>query len=150
GGGLPVGAYGGAAALMDRVSPSGGVYQAGTLSGNPLAVTAGLATLERLAADPPYGRLDAFAARLEHELAALLDGTTACVQRVGSLLTLFFGASRVRNYEEAVGCDTARFGEFFRRAIDLGVWLPPSQFEAWFVSSAHSDEDFERTVAAVR
>jgi glutamate-1-semialdehyde 2,1-aminomutase len=150
GGGLPVGAYGGAAAIMDQVAPRGGVYQAGTLSGNPLAVAAGLATLDRLSADPPYDRLERVSARLERELAGMLGERQACVQRVGSLLTLFFGVNRVRDYDDAVSADTGAFSDFFARAIDRGVWLPPSQFEAWFVSAAHTDADVEHTLSALR
>jgi glutamate-1-semialdehyde 2,1-aminomutase len=149
GGGLPVGAYGGRADLMKLVAPSGPVYQAGTLSGNPLAVAAGLAMLERLISEPPYAALEKAAAKLETGLAQALGGTRACIQRVGSMLTLFFGVSRVRDYDEALGADTARFARFFRAALDEGVWLPPSQFEAWFVSAAHSDADIDATVSAL-
>ena len=149
GGGLPVGAYGGRADLMKLLAPSGPVYQAGTLSGNPLAVAAGLATLELLCAAPPYAKLDGLAAKLEAGLAAALVGTRACVQRVGSMLTLFFGVEKVRNYDDALEADTARFARFFRAALAEGVWLPPSQFEAWFVSTAHSEADIDATVAAL-
>ena len=149
GGGLPVGAYGGSADLMKLVAPSGPVYQAGTLSGNPLAVAAGLAMLECLMREPPYAALETRAAKLEVGLAQALGGTRACIQRVGSMLTLFFGVSRVRDYDEALGADTARFARFFRAALDEGVWLPPSQFEAWFVSAAHSDADTDATVSAL-
>jgi len=149
GGGLPVGAYGGRADLMKQLAPSGPVYQAGTLSGNPLAVAAGLATIDRLCSDPPYARLDAMAAKLEAGLASALGPTRACIQRVGSLLTLFFGVSEVRDYDDALKADTARFARFFRAALAEGIWLPPSQFEAWFVSTAHSDADIDATVAAL-
>jgi glutamate-1-semialdehyde 2,1-aminomutase len=148
GGGLPVGAYGGRADVMDRIAPAGGVYQAGTLSGNPLACAAGLATLERLAADPPYERLDALGKRLEHGLRGALAQRVGCVQRVGSLLTLFFGVTQVARYDDALKSDTRRFGEFFRGMLERGVWLPPSQFEAWFLSTAHSEAQIDSTIAA--
>lgn len=150
GGGLPVGAYGGSAALMALIAPQGGVYQAGTLSGNPLAAAAGLATLEELVNDPPYDRLERLTASLETELRAALEGRRACVQRVGSLLTVFFGVDRVRHYDDALMADTAAFGSFFRGMLGEGIWLPPSQYEAWFVSAAHTEADVERTMGAVR
>jgi glutamate-1-semialdehyde 2,1-aminomutase len=150
GGGLPVGGYGGRADLMDRVAPAGPVYQAGTLSGNPLAVSAGLKTLEVLRRDDPYGALEKAAARLEAGLVEALAGREGCVQRVGSMLTLFFGKRSVVNYDDALELDTERFGRFFAAMLDEGVWLPPSQFEAWFVSAAHGDREIERTVEAAR
>lgn len=149
GGGMPLAAYGGRADLMDRVSPAGPVYQAGTLSGNPLAVAAGMATLDLLEGAAPYEALEASSARLERGLRDALGSRPGCVQRVGSMLTLFFGPGRVRDYEDAASCDTGRFGRFFAALIDEGVWIPPSQFEAWFVSLAHSDDDIDATVAAV-
>jgi glutamate-1-semialdehyde 2,1-aminomutase len=150
GGGLPVGAYGGRGDLMDQVSPAGPVYQAGTLSGNPLATAAGLATLKGLDRPGTYERLESLGARLEAGLKDALGDRDGCVQRVGSMITLFFGPSRVGNFDDALTCDTARFAAFFRAMVDRGVWLPPSQFEAWFLSTAHSDEDIDRTVEAVR
>jgi len=149
GGGLPVGAYGGRADLMDQLAPRGAVYQAGTLSGNPLAVAAGLATLELLDADPPYDRLEQLGARLEQGLRGALRGRIGCVQRVGSILTLFFGVERVRDYEDALKADTARFERFFQAMLAEGFWLPPSQFEAWFLSAAHTTEEIDATIAAV-
>jgi glutamate-1-semialdehyde 2,1-aminomutase len=149
GGGLPVGAYGGRADLMDRIAPAGPVYQAGTLSGNPLAVSAGLAALTELERTNPYGELAAITARLQSGLEAALGDRPGCVQRVGSMLTLFFGVDAVRDYAEATRADTARFGRFFRALLDQGVWIPPSQFEAWFVSVAHDTADIERTIDAV-
>ncbi|MFT4571467.1 MAG: glutamate-1-semialdehyde 2,1-aminomutase [Hyphomicrobiaceae bacterium] len=148
GGGLPVGAYGGRGDLMDQISPAGPVYQAGTLSGNPLATAAGLATLRGLDEPGVYERLEQVGAALEKGLRAALGGHPGCVQRVGSMITLFFGPSRVRNYDDALACDTNTFATFFRAMVERGVWLPPSQFEAWFLSAAHSDEDIARTVAA--
>jgi glutamate-1-semialdehyde 2,1-aminomutase len=149
GGGLPVGAFGGRADIMERISPAGPVYQAGTLSGNPLAVAAGLAALEVLETTDPYGALEQRAARLEDGLRAALGGRPGCVQRVGSMLTMFFGVDAVGCYADAVRADAERFGRFFHALLDEGVWIPPSQFESWFVSTVHEDAEIERTVAAV-
>jgi glutamate-1-semialdehyde 2,1-aminomutase len=152
GGGLPVGAYGGRRDLMARVSPVGPVYQAGTLSGNPLAMAAGIATLDLLAEPRAYETLEARSARLEKGLAEAVREARipARVQRVGSMLTLFFTAGAVADYAGARACDTEAFGRFFQGMLDRGVYLPPSQFEAWFVSLAHTDEDIRRTVEAAR
>jgi glutamate-1-semialdehyde 2,1-aminomutase len=149
GGGLPVGAYGGRGDLMNLVAPSGPVYQAGTLSGNPLAVAAGLATLETLVREDPYTRLDERAALLEAALRDALGSRPGCVQRIGSVVTLFFGPSSVSDYDEALQADVARYARFFNGLLDEGVWAPPSQFEAWFVSAAHSDDDISKTAEAV-
>jgi len=150
GGGLPVGAYGGNAALMDLVAPAGPVYQAGTLSGNPLAVAAGLKTLELLRRPGLYERLEALAARLAAGLQAeaARAGVTLTVNRVGSMFTPFFTPDLVTDYASAKKADTAAFGRFFRTVLERGVYLPPSQFEAAFVSSAHSEEDINATVEA--
>jgi glutamate-1-semialdehyde 2,1-aminomutase len=150
GGGLPVGAYGGHAALMDLVAPAGSVYQAGTLSGNPLAVAAGLKTLEVLRRPGLYERLEALAARLAAGLQAeaARAGVTLTLNRVGSMFTAFFAARPVADYASAKQADTAAFGRFFRTLLERGVYLPPSQFEAAFVSSAHSEEDLNATVEA--
>jgi glutamate-1-semialdehyde 2,1-aminomutase len=152
GGGLPVAAYGGRRDLMDRVAPLGPVYQAGTLSGNPLAMSAGIASLDLLAAPGFYGSLDARANRLGDGIVAALreTGAPATAVRAGSLLTLFFSRELVTDYATAKKCDTRRFAEFFRGMLDRGVFLAPSQFEALFVSAAHSDADIDRTLAAVR
>jgi glutamate-1-semialdehyde 2,1-aminomutase len=152
GGGLPVGAYGGRRDLMARVSPVGPVYQAGTLSGNPLAMAAGIATLDLLAEPHAYETLEARSARLEKGLAEAVREAKipARVQRVGSMLTLFFTAGAVADYAGARACDTEAFGRFFQGMLGRGVYLPPSQFEAWFVSLAHTDEDIRRTVEAAR
>jgi len=152
GGGLPVGAYGGRRDLMQQVSPVGPVYQAGTLSGNPLAMAAGIATLDLLAEPNAYETLEARSARLEKGLAEAVREARipARVQRVGSMLTLFFTAGAVADYAGARACDTEAFGRFFRGMLGRGVYLPPSQFEAWFVSLAHTDEDIRRTVEAAR
>jgi glutamate-1-semialdehyde 2,1-aminomutase len=152
GGGLPVGAYGGRRDLMQRVSPVGPVYQAGTLSGNPLAMAAGIATLDLLGAPGTYERLEALSRKLEEGLAAAVAeaGMAARLQRVGSMLSLFFTDRPVTDCASALRCDTERFGRFFRGMLERGVYLPPSQFEAWFVSLAHSEEDIARTVQAAR
>ena len=148
GGGLPVGAYGGRAELMKMVAPAGPVYQAGTLSGNPLAMAAGLATLSLLD-DAAYARLESLSARLERGLRdAVADA--GCVQRVGSMLTVFFGVPAVRNFDDAQAADHARFGRFFHAMLDRGHHLPPSGYEAWFVSTAHDEGVIDRTVAAAR
>ena len=152
GGGLPVGAYGGPRALLERMAPAGDVYQAGTLSGNPLAMAAGLATLRTLRADEAaFDRLESLAARLEaglREAATRADATIA-IGRVGSMLTVFFRDAPPRDYAEAATSDTARFARFHRALLDRGVMLPPSQFEAWFVSLAHDEPLIDRTVEAV-
>ena len=151
GGGLPVGAYGGPAALMDRVAPAGPVYQAGTLSGNPLAMAAGLATLNLLD-DDAYVRLENGAARLEEGLRTLLRdaGITATVQRVGSMLTVFFGPSVVRNFTDASAADHERFARFFHAMLQRGIHLPPSGYEAWFLSLAHGDQVVDVTLDIAR
>ncbi|HLU68165.1 MAG TPA: glutamate-1-semialdehyde 2,1-aminomutase [Kofleriaceae bacterium] len=152
GGGLPAAAFGGRAELMDHLAPLGEVYQAGTLSGNPLAMAAGLKTLEVLRRPGSYARLEELGARLEAGLAeaAAAAGVPATVNRVGSMLTLFFCAGPVRSYEEARASDTERFSRFFRAMRERGVFLPPSQFEAMFVSLAHSEGEIDDVVAAAR
>ena len=152
GGGLPVAAYGGRRDLMDQVSPLGPVYQAGTLSGNPLAMSAGIATLELLAAPGFYDSLEARSKRLGDGIAATLrdSGVSAHVVRAGSLLTLFFSDEPIQNYAGAKRSDARRFAAFFRAMLDRGIFLAPSQFEALFVSSAHTLEDIDRTIAACR
>ncbi|HET7342574.1 MAG TPA: glutamate-1-semialdehyde 2,1-aminomutase [Methylomirabilota bacterium] len=146
GGGLPVGAYGGARAIMSEVSPLGGVYQAGTLSGNPLAVAAGLAALRALTDKRAYARLETLGAQLEQGLrdGAQKAGVPLTVNRVGSMLTAFFCAGPVRDYATARGADTARYARFFSAMLERGMYLAPSQFEAAFVSLAHSEADLER------
>ena len=152
GGGLPVGAYGGRADIMNMVAPAGPVYQAGTLSGNPLAVSAGLAALRRLAADPPYGKLEKLGARLEAGLtaAAKSAGVVARVNRVGSMFTMFFTDREVTDFPSAKTSDTTRFNSFFHAMLDKGIYLPPSQFEAAFISAAHSESDIDQTIEAAR
>jgi len=145
GGGLPAAAFGGRVDLMERLAPSGDVYQAGTLSGNPLATAAGVSVLRRLREPAVYDELERTSARLEDGLAPF-----GIVQRVGGMLTLFCRDGSVQSYEDAVACDTERFGALFRHLLAEGVYLPPSQFECLFPSLAHTDEDVDRTVAAVR
>ena len=151
GGGLPAAAYAGRRDLMEMVAPAGDVYQAGTLSGNPLATAAGLATL-RLLDGPAYERLEALASALADGLrtAARGAGVPAHVTSATGLLTLFFHDGPVTDYASAKECDFDRFGAFARAMLARGVYLPPSQFEAWFPSLAHSDEQVERTLAAAR
>ena len=141
-----MGAYGGRKDIMSRVAPSGPVYQAGTLSGNPLAVAAGLAALRHLKAHPEiYASLEARAATL---CAAVPSDVT--VNRVGSMFTFFFTDTPVTDYESAKRSDTQRFGRFFRAMLDRGIYLAPSQFESAFLSAAHTDEDIRTTVEAAR
>jgi len=152
GGGLPVGVYGGRADIMEQVAPLGAVYQAGTLSGNPLAMAAGVETLTLLQAPRVYDDLEAKGARLETGLreAAAAAGVPAQVSRVGSMLTAFFTATPVTDYATAKTADAKRYGAFFRAMLARGVSLAPSQFEAAFVSLAHTTEDLEVTIAAAR
>jgi len=146
GGGLPIGAYGGRADIMRRVAPAGPIYQAGTLSGNPLAVAAGLAMLNYLKSHPEtYAQLETSSAAI---CAAAPPGTT--VNRVGSMFTVFFTSEPVTNWESAKKSDTQRFGAFHRQMLERGIYLPPSQFEAAFVSAAHTEDDVRKTVEAFR
>jgi glutamate-1-semialdehyde 2,1-aminomutase len=151
GGGLPVGAFGGRADIMDRIAPAGPVYQAGTLSGNPMAMAAGTATLEQLSA-ASYVKLEDLSARLAEGLAegASAAGAAVQVNRVGSMLTVFFSGDPVFDAASARKCDAKRFGRFFHAMLELGIYLPPSQFEAAFVSLGHSAEDVELTIAAAK
>jgi glutamate-1-semialdehyde 2,1-aminomutase len=146
GGGLPVGAYGGRADIMDRVAPSGPVYQAGTLSGNPLAVAAGLATLRRIEKENPYPKLEVLGARLESGLA--MPGVR--VNRVGSMFTVFFTETDVVDFDTAKTSSTQRFNAHFHVMLGQGIYLAPSQFEAAFISAAHTTEDIDRTIEAAR
>jgi glutamate-1-semialdehyde 2,1-aminomutase len=145
GGGLPIGAYGGRAEIMQRVAPVGNVYQAGTLSGNPLAVSAGLAMLRHIRKNS--GLYDALEARAAALCANPPNGVT--VNRFGSMFTFFFTETPVTDYETAKTCDTARFGRFFHHLLANGVYFPPAQFEAAFLSTAHSDADIAHTRAAI-
>jgi glutamate-1-semialdehyde 2,1-aminomutase len=144
GGGLPLAAFGGRAEVMRQLAPSGDVYQAGTLSGNPLATAAGLSVLVRLRDPAVYEELERLGARLESGL-----GQFGRVQRVGAMLTFFTGPDPVKNFEDASRSDAERFAGLFRHLLARGIYVAPSQFEAMFVSLAHSDEDIDRTVEAV-
>jgi glutamate-1-semialdehyde 2,1-aminomutase len=148
GAGLPVGAYGGRRELMERVAPAGPVYQAGTLSGNPLAMAAGCAALDALRDGRAYQRLEELGRRLEEGLRAAADeaGIPCAVNRAGSMLTPFLGVERVESFEDARAADTRRFAALHAAWLDGGVFWPPSQFEAAFLSTAHSDEDVDRVV----
>jgi glutamate-1-semialdehyde 2,1-aminomutase len=170
GGGLPVGAYGGRPELMNQISPAGPIYQAGTMSGNPLAMAAGIATLTMLEDPAVYQQLETLGARLEAGLneVARDTGVPLAVQRVGSMITPFFlsgaqaaaagaeggaaGEKRqvIRNYFDALQCDTAAYAKFFRAMLDAGIMLPPSQFESWFISTAHTEGDIDQTIDAAR
>jgi len=150
GGGMPVGAYGGRRDIMESVAPLGPVYQAGTLSGNPLGVAAGLTTLEIIERDPPYARLEALSARLADGLAyrAAEAGLDFTGNRVGPMLTGFFRVGPVRNYDDAKGSDLDRFAQFHQQMLSRGIYLAPSQFEAAFVSAAHDEAIIDRTLEA--
>jgi glutamate-1-semialdehyde 2,1-aminomutase len=152
GGGLPLGAYGGRADVMKKVMPAGPVFQAGTLSGNPLAVAAGLATLQQLREQPPYARLDQLCQTLTEGLvqAACEAGLPHQLPRLGSMWTLFFNDRPVTDYDTARDSDTKRFARFFWGMLERGVYLPCSQYEAAFVCAAHSEEHIAETVAAAQ
>lgn len=159
GGGLPVGAYGGRAEIMDRVLPAGDVFQAGTLSGNPLATAAGSAMLRELKENPPYEQLERLGARLETGLhqAAKEAAVPHIISRVGSMMTLFFlpatsgsQPKAIDCWDDASRCDTKRFGKYFWGLLDRGVYMPCSQYEAIFISAAHTEEEIDRTIAAAK
>ncbi len=150
GGGLPVGAFGGRADIMDHLAPVGDVYQAGTLSGNPLAMKAGYTTLCELQKRNPYADLDARAKRLKEGLAAAADahGVRVTINQVGSLLTVFFTDRPVHTYADAQTSSVDQYRIFFQALLAEGIHLPPSQFECWFISTAHTDADIEKTIQA--
>lgn len=150
GGGLPLAAVGGRRDIMDCLAPLGPVYQAGTLSGNPLAVTAGIETLKLVNVPGAYERLNELGSRLAEGLRrAIRDaGVQACVNQLGSMITVFFGVEQVRDYTSAVSCDTAMFARYFHGMLERGMYLPPSQFEAAFVSLAHGEAEIDETVFA--
>jgi glutamate-1-semialdehyde 2,1-aminomutase len=153
GGGLPVGAYGGRHDIMEMIAPSGPVYQAGTLSGNPLAMAAGIETLSIIDEDPTfYDQLESLGRLLEAGVRDALAelNVNYAFNRVGSMFTLFFTESAVIDFDTAKTSDTAKFAAYFNAMLERGIYLPPSQFEAWFVSSAHSDDEIAQTVEALR
>lgn len=152
GGGMPLAAFGGRRDLMSMLAPVGPVYQAGTLSGNPVSVAAGLATLRALRAEAAYDRLEHLGSLAEDRLCEVLRATTVpgTVNRVGSMFTLFLGVSDVRSYADAIRSDTTRFARYFRGMLDEGIYLPPSQFEAMFISLAHEEEHVEQLARAAK
>ncbi len=152
GGGLPVGAYGGRREIMEQVAPVGPVYQAGTLSGNPVAMAAGIATLKELAQPGVYEAVEAKAKTLAVglQVAAEEAGVKVAINQSASLLTVFFTAEKVDSYVAAMKSDTSKFKVFFQSMLNQGIYLPPSQFECWFVSLAHSDADLDKTIAAAK
>ena len=150
GGGLPLAAFGGRADLMDELAPAGPVYQAGTLSGNPLATSAALAVLKRLRSPAVYEQLEEGGARLEAGLRDAAAGRHVCVQRVGAMATLFFRDGPVRSFEDAAASDAERYGAWFRHLLANGHYVAPSQFEAMFVSTAHGDAEIEALVEVAR
>lgn len=151
GGGFPVGAYGARNEIMEMVAPLGAMYQAGTLSGNPIAMAAGIATLTELKKQNPYQKFDEIAAHLEHIIVekAKKHNVDIVVNRFGSMINPFFKKGKVANFEDAQGSDTEKFAIFFWEMIKNGIFLPPSQFEAWFLSSALSEKDLEKTEKAI-
>ncbi len=152
GGGFPVGAYGGPKDIMTKLAPLGDVYQAGTLSGNPVAMAAGLATLRILKKERPYDRLDKIGKTLENGLleAAKETDVSITINRVGSVLTVFFNTQKVKNLEAAKSSNINLFSQFFHSMLKRGIYLPPSQFEGWFISTAHTEDDIRKTIEAAR
>ena len=152
GGGLPLAAFGGRRQIMDLLAPQGPVYQAGTLSGNPLAVAAGLQTLKLLAAPGNYDRLATKGMRLQDGFKEILQQyrIKSTVNRVGSMMTVFFGVESVRNAQDARQCDREQFGRFFHAMLKRGIYLPPAPFEAAFLSLAHTNADLDKTIEAFR
>jgi glutamate-1-semialdehyde 2,1-aminomutase len=150
GGGLPLGAFGGRREIMEHVLPAGKVFQAGTLSGNPIATAAGIAMLSSLRDDPPYERLELTSKKLADGLTAAAEsaGVEHCLNRVGSMMTLFFNPGPVTDWDSASRSNTDRFAKYFWGLIERGVYMPCSQFEALFVSAMHRDGDIEATIEA--
>jgi len=151
GGGLPVGAYGGKEEIMSLVSPEGPVYQAGTLSGNPIAVAAGIATLKELLKPGTYERLEYLSEKLEKGIKEVLKELKLSYQinRAGSMLTLFFTEKEVKDFQGALTSDIEKFAIFWQKMLEEGIYLPPSQFEAWFVSLSHGEKEIEKTISAI-
>ncbi len=151
GGGLPVGAYGGRNEIMSNVAPEGEIYQAGTLSGNPLAMVAGVQTLKELRDKEPYEELDRLTRKLAEGVEKILKdkGIPHTINRVGSMMTVFFTDKEVNNFSDAKSSDTKMFAKFFKALLDNGILIPPSQFEAWFVSAAHTEEDIDEALTKI-
>ena len=150
GGGMPIGAYGGKREIMEMVSPLGAVYQAGTLSGNPIATTAGIETLRILKEDPTiYQRLEAKAEKIAHVVLEATEGSVS-VNQIGSLLSVFFTKEKVKDYHSALSSDTSRYAAYFSYLLDRGIYIAPSQFEAMFLSDAHTEEDIEQTCRIIK
>lgn len=150
GGGMPIGAYGGKREIMEMVSPVGAVYQAGTLSGNPIATTAGIETLRILKEDPTiYQRLEAKAEKIVHVVLEAAEGSVS-VNQIGSLLSVFFTKEKVKDYHSALSSDTSRYAAYFSYLLDRGIYIAPSQFEAMFLSDAHTEEDIEQTCRIIK
>lgn len=152
GGGMPIGAYGGRREIMQHILPAGKVFQAGTLSGNPVATTAGIATLKVLRDQPPYEKLERLGALLGEGLLSAAKGANipATLTRVGSMLTLFFNETQPTDWDSASQCDTSRFARYFWGLLNRGVYMPCSQFEALFISAAHTEADIQQTIAAAK
>ena len=152
GGGMPVGAYGGPAEIMSHIAPEGSVYQAGTLSGNPVAMACGAKTLEILTEENPYRTLDKRTEGMTEGISSILKekGIPHRINRAGSMFTVFFTDKEVSSYEDAKSCDTKLFSRFFNALLSKGILIPPSQFEAWFLSTAHSDEDISSALERIR
>ncbi len=152
GGGLPMGAFGGRRDVMEMISPLGPVYQAGTLAGNPLAVSAGLYMLRRIESEPPYEKLEQLGARLEQGIRANIEslGLKLTLNRAGSVLTLFFNPGPVNDFTDSKKSDTAAFGRYFHAMLEQGIFVAPSQYEAMFISAAHTEQEIDRTVEANR
>jgi glutamate-1-semialdehyde 2,1-aminomutase len=152
GGGFPIGAVGGKASIMNKLSPDGSIYQAGTLSGNPVCVAAGLATLKQLRTLKPYSKLDKLAQSLCDGITEQLNlkGVAHTINRIGSMFTLFFTDTKVIDFKTASQCDTGRYANYFRQMLEMGVYLPPSQFEANFISTTHTPRHVEQTLRAIK
>ncbi len=152
GGGFPIGAVGGKEKIMNNLSPQGSVYQAGTLSGNPVCVAAGLATLKQLKSQNPYHRLNQLTQRFCQQITDILakSGIEHSINQIGSMFTIFFNSGPVVDYNSALKSDTRRFAKYFRQMLELGIYLPPSQFEANFLSTTHSEKHLAQTIAALR
>ncbi|NQZ66976.1 MAG: aminotransferase class III-fold pyridoxal phosphate-dependent enzyme, partial [Lentisphaeria bacterium] len=149
GGGIPIGAFVAKKEIMDHLSPLGDVYQAGTLSGNPVAVATGLKTLQILEAESPYGEIDRLGAKLEADTRESLASIGAHIKRLGGVFTLFFAKGPLTNLDDVQGCDFDRFKDFYHKMLAAGIYLPPSQYECAFISAAHTEADVDVLIAAI-